>query len=530
MRHTALLIALLTIGCEPKTILDTADDGPDTGPIEDSVLDDTASDDTADTDDTATHAGHIDADGDGYTPNEGDCDDHDDTVYPGAEELCDGKDNDCDGVSDADFDADADGVSDCSDTCPIQVDLSAAAGGDGSFERPFLVIQDGIDEAPVVGCWEVEVHPGTYVETIDFLGYPVDVRSTDGPEVTTIDADGMGSAVSFVTDETADARLYGFTVTGGAAEQGAGIIVKSTAEDTLSSPTIEGNIISGNAVSDGGIGGGVLLYRSESELIDNTISGNDACIGGPEDGCDGGGVDILFGAPTVSLNTIVDNTAGDGGGLWVAYADAVIVQNLVAGNQADDEGEADDADIFTAGQGGGIDLHTGTDGVVLASNVIADNTASTHGGGLSVYGYYDQGTSPTITNNTIAYNTVTDSDYGAGVVLWGVGAPNLVNNIVSDNHGVGIYLQFEHATVSYGDLWGNDSAWDGAIADPTGSDGNLAVNPGFVTASDDGDWTNDDYRLRSSSSLIDAGDPSISDTDGSTSDMGADGGPWGGWL
>ena len=38
----------------------------------------------------------VDNDGDGYSENQGDCDDQDASVFPDADELCDGIDNDCD--------------------------------------------------------------------------------------------------------------------------------------------------------------------------------------------------------------------------------------------------------------------------------------------------------------------------------------------------------------------------------------------------------------------------------------------------
>jgi hypothetical protein len=65
----------------------------------------------------------LDDDLDGWTTCDGDCDDDDGTVWPGAEEVVDGKDNDCDGIADEGtdlYDDDGDGWTefggDCDDT------------------------------------------------------------------------------------------------------------------------------------------------------------------------------------------------------------------------------------------------------------------------------------------------------------------------------------------------------------------------------------------------------------------------------
>jgi len=61
----------------------------------------------------------VDDDGDGFTENQGDCNDSNNTIYPGAPKLCDAKDNNCDGKKDftTDEDKDGDGVPWCAGDC-----------------------------------------------------------------------------------------------------------------------------------------------------------------------------------------------------------------------------------------------------------------------------------------------------------------------------------------------------------------------------------------------------------------------------
>ncbi len=89
-----------------------------------------------------------DADGDGYLfcnavqPVLEDCDDDDDVVYPGAPELCNGEDDDCDGGLPADeLDGDGDGVISCADcndaditVFPGNVEICDGAGLDNDCD------------------------------------------------------------------------------------------------------------------------------------------------------------------------------------------------------------------------------------------------------------------------------------------------------------------------------------------------------------------------------------------------------------
>ena len=73
----ALLLGLLATGCVEKEPRDTLDVGGD--------------------DSSYGVAYDEDYDGDGWGYSEGDCDENDPEVNPGAVEACDGNDNDCDG-------------------------------------------------------------------------------------------------------------------------------------------------------------------------------------------------------------------------------------------------------------------------------------------------------------------------------------------------------------------------------------------------------------------------------------------------
>jgi hypothetical protein len=149
--------------------------------------------------------------------------------------------------------------------------------------------------------------------------------------------------------------------------------------------------------------------------------------------------------------------------------------------------------------------------VIVDSNVAGDNG----GGGWGRL---------SLTNCVIHGNTAQDGDGG--------GIHNMyysTNTSISDNHaggaGGGVYNGTGGWNTLNTNVYSNspDNYYDPAD-DPTGTNGNISVDPMYMdtTSTAPLDW---DLHLDPTSPLVDAGDPSILDPDGSISDIGAYGGP-----
>lgn len=194
-------------------------------------------------------------------------------------------------------------------------------------------IQDAIDSS--VDGDSVIVHPGTYIENLDFQGKRIHVRSSGGATKTTIDASGLGgSVVVFQNGEGPESILEGFTITGGA-----------------------------GTVHQGGLyGGGVFCRSSSPTLVDNRIVENTADAGGGI-ACVEAGAD-----PLIRSNSILENLAGSaslgtGGGIFVGDGGSPdILGNSLVRNRSIVAGGG----IYTASR----------EGVYIAGNTISASFGS----------------------------------------------------------------------------------------------------------------------------------------------------------
>ncbi|WP_257389041.1 choice-of-anchor Q domain-containing protein [Tahibacter caeni] len=188
------------------------------------------------------------------------------------------------------------------------------------------------------------------------------VRSTIADNVvTSTNHYGGGGGFRFFGNG-ARAELLDTTVSGNQADSaGGGLIGPGSGVLHVERSRIENNE-AGNLAGLDEAGGGILGFGCAVELIASSVSGNVS-------GADGGGVNLLFGeyAPSPSRfvnSTISGNGAREGGGIFASGGDVEISNTTIAFNTATRRGAGFSADEYTYN----IQLH---------SSIVANNQTGT---------------------------------------------------------------------------------------------------------------------------------------------------------
>lgn len=106
--------------------------------------------------------------------------------------------------------------------------------------QDYSSIQDALD---AVGTGStITVMPGTYVGLLDFSGRSADIVSSGGPDVTIIDGNSLGTAITMLDAE--DSLIDGFTITGG--YNSVGSAFKINGDPTITNCIIRDNVATSN--------------------------------------------------------------------------------------------------------------------------------------------------------------------------------------------------------------------------------------------------------------------------------------------
>jgi len=361
------------------------------------------------------------------------------------------------------------------------VDDDAPEGGNGSREKPFNKVQNGVDAADdddTVRVWE-----GTYYENV-VVNKSVSLVG-NGSEETTIDANGTRNGVMI---EANWVNLSGFMMTGaresgGENESkwtGVGIYVTSSNNsifwnncsnntvgiallNSTSNNTVQGNIagsnlktgintvhsdtnrLTSNMIWDNGING---IYFSKS--TDNIIEDNSICYNGNTSGNYRAGIWIYRADDNMYINNTVSNN--NRSGLLIKHSEnSTIMNNTCSSNVA--------TGINLQGcAGGSISKNTVSGnpvGVYLhhSENVLfMDNTCYDNQKGLFLYG---------ASNNEVFRNNFRNN--GQGIYVTGVSSYSMYNeahyNSIVNNTEWGINATNNDGNTinATNNWWGNES-------------------------------------------------------------------------
>jgi len=333
----------------------------------------------------------------------------------------------------------------------------------------YRTIQDAIEAATNGDL--VIVSPNIYQESVNFLGKSITVASRflerrDDVFVarTIIVPTPDCPAVTADSGETTSSQLIGFTIIG------RGNFYASTIECYDSSLFVSHNRVIGHMCQAVGAWNSSLVLTENEFDVDTVGPGHITAI------------ECHSGSPTIACNRINRDARENVEGLSLhACAGVGVSNNLISGT-----------------------VRLSCSGLISHNVILAKGDAQEYGLAIRVFGC-DEDCS--IVNNTVI---------GGMVYIDSSLNPSIRNNIIAYSR-VGLAATSSAVLPSYNDVWRCAQPYAG-IADQTGINGNISVNPRFF----DPDDHHGDFRLREGSPAIDAGDPATHlDPDGTRADLGA---------
>jgi predicted outer membrane repeat protein len=424
-------------------------------------------------------ADEADDDGDGWLVCEDDCDDGNNLSYPGAAEICDGEDNDCDGSANENVDDDGDGFTICEGDCDDDEALS--------FPGNPEVCDDGVDNDCNTGIDDIDQDGDGHsvcsstgdCNDLDATAYPIVVSTTGSSAGTGTDANPVDSLATALTMLDTTCRLVVLEAgtysnvdvdwTGGTIEIAgrtgtASDVVLQAAQYSRHLTITGGNVTVRDLTLTGGDaaedGGAINVANASLTLSNLRAEQNTSAL-------DGGAVAVLSGNLELRRGCrFEDNTAGeDGGAIEVVAATLTDRGTTYRNNQA------------PAGRGGALSVNGGT--VDVEGDEFRGNSAS-EGGGLALLNSGDY----RIEDCAVSLNSATD---GGGIALRDVSdnGGRIRNTTVQDNvasaTGGGLaFLGYTGALAILNNTFtGNDATGEGAaiaVGVTTGSGIDVAAN------------------------------------------------------
>ncbi|UCC79997.1 MAG: right-handed parallel beta-helix repeat-containing protein [Candidatus Zixiibacteriota bacterium] len=383
-------------------------------------------------------------------------------------------------------------------------DLGDNVRGDGSVTKPFRNLQAALDRCSHGDT--VIIGPGKYVS--QSYAYPESLCGNCEDHVTPVKASRgflvenkgltiIGSGVDSTVLVTGAGygvlflRSYGsyisnLQITGGKRDLD-GMATDAAVVVKWGRVTIENCLIADNSDRPEsvvvGIGGIMGREGAELFIINNRIKNNTW-----------DGIALYRGATAYIADNIING--GRGAGIGITWdANAVIVRNRISN--------------YWKGIGS-----FGDSRVVCSNNIVRDNLG---------WGIIATGTSYMDATNNIVYN-----NGNCGMAIWSDECTGRFSNNIVVNNGwrdqwvcpcVGIwnYGTLYNFDISYNDVWSNKDGEYGDMPDYTDKKGNISVDPGFADT--------EDFRLLPDSPLKETGNPLLTDSDGTRSDIGLYGGP-----